>query len=617
MKVRANRETDFLLPSSKGVFVLDFNECKKLSQNEKDLLIEAYVQPAVDDKSAKLKLIKFATTASNNGEITLKQIANKKNAPIEKISHVFRNAIDKSDKVLRNVANGIIDIINASLTVKNNFESFKEEVFFKEGKEFIYAISLLCDVLLRKNIIWFLKIAGYPPTNKQIDIINSFFSKCEEEERITANIQTLIKESISPLNNMIEGNKDSIEELKDKATKLEDAIQVLNIRRQQLSSKISEIEKKIDIEISQQSYSDNFEAKITELDKKSTEQYNELSDKIIDINVIKEHIDNAIEPIDSRLSELSHNADNIGNSLSAMILKNKNSFLTDNKELMELKGIVDIIQQEIENIKKKVNSNNSFEINNNLYIEKGEKLSGNIEICESIEIFEDLLNDNLKKYCNVSSEYIASILCSDTIPLFCGFNAREVATIVSVSLCGELPYIISVPHDYNDVGSIVDICKSTDTGVILFEDILGSMNERLIFALLRSYRNNISKYRNKKISVPYIFMSCESANDFKLLPISIFNHVTVIQCPDHIKGFDVNELDLGSAEKILCPNKNSSSNKDVRQFKMNIINSSLPDIYYQIKSDIISNFNNGITTLIENEIKYIVPNEEVKVFQNV
>ena len=110
-------------------------------------------------------------------------------------------------------------------------------------------------------------------------------------------------------------------------------------------------------------------------------------------------------------------------------------------------------------------------------------------------------------------------------------------------------------------------------------------------------------------------MSCESTEDFKLLPLSLFNHVTVIQCPDYIKSFDYNKLDLGDAEKVLSSNDYKKSNEN-RQFKMKVLKSSLPNVYYQIKNDIVSRFNNGVMTLIDNEIRYILPDEEVKVFQN-
>lgn len=617
MKVRASKETEFLSSNSKDVFNLDFDECKKLDSTEKDLLIDTYIQPAFEDKTAKQELIKLATSASNKGELVFRQIANKKNAPIEKISSVFRQAIDKSETALYNVANSMIKVLNSTPTAKENTEALSMEHFSSEGKDYIVAISLLCQELLRKNIIWFLKIVGYPPTAKQIDMINDYFAKCEEEERIAASTKSMLEESISPLNSMIGGNKDSITELKAEVEKLENAIQVLNMRRQQLNAelslKISEIENKLNNYLNQQKGNDKINEVIADLDKKSADQYSELSKKIIDIDFVKAIISDNIEPINTKISGLSHNTDNLANSLTKMILQNKNSLIDEHKIVTELKDSISLVKQQIQEVKNR--NTDTVGNDSNLYIEKGRKLSGNLEKCDEVDVFVDILNDNFKRYTNISAEYVTSILQSDTVPLFCGFNAREVAAIVSASLCGELPSIISIPNDYNNIEGIIDICRSTDTGVILIEDLLGSMNERLIFSLLRAYRRNIVEFRDKGMCLPYIFMSCESTEDFKLLPLSLFNHVTVIQCPDYIKSIDYNKLDLGDAEKVLSSNDYKKSNEN-RQFKMKVLKSSLPNVYYQIKNDIVSRFNNGVMTLIDNEIRYILPDEEVKVFQN-
>lgn len=615
MKARVDKETECLSSNSKGIFKLDCDKCRGLDSTEKDLLIETYIQPALENESAKRDLINVATEASNNGEIIFKSIANKKNVPIEKISNVFRKAIDKSEDELFKVANSIIKLVNSTPTVEGNTEALTKDHFTSEEKDYIDAIRLLCQELKRKNIKWFLKIVGYSPTLNQTDMINDYFSKCETEERIAENTKSMVKESIDPLNTMISENKNSVDALKVKVEKLENDIQGLDMRCQQLSdelsAKIKEIENKLENELDQQTSNERLKGIINELEKKASDQYSELSKKIVDIDFIKAVINETIEPFHNKLSRLSHNTDNLANSLTKMILHNKNSLITENKDIDELKASVVELKQQIQEINWN-NKTNTDEENSGLYIEKGKKLSGNLAKCDNIDIFGDLMTENLKDY-NISAKYIKSVLLSDTVPLFCGFNSREVATIVSISLCGELPYIISVPNNYNDIGSIADICKNTDTGVILIEDLLGTMNERLIFGLLRAYRRNRAECRDKGMIIPYIFLSCESTEDFKLLPLSIFNHVTVVQCPDYIKCIDYNKLDLGDAKEILFSDRLFEINSENIQFKSEVSKSSLPDVYYQVKKDIISH---DAKTLLDNEIRYILPEEEVQVFQN-
>lgn len=111
MKARVDKKTECLSSNSKGIFKLDCDKCRGLDSTEKDLLIETYIQPALENESAKRDLINVATKASNNGEIIFKSIANKKNVPIETISNAFRKAIDKSEDELFKVANSIIKLV--------------------------------------------------------------------------------------------------------------------------------------------------------------------------------------------------------------------------------------------------------------------------------------------------------------------------------------------------------------------------------------------------------------------------------------------------------------------------------------------------------------------------
>lgn len=596
MKARTNK---FSTPISttkntNNVFHISIENCKKLTPEEKSLLVEMYLSKKSRDYIAK----RIRYYAEKKGVPPFKTILNKKNISKEKIQQVFCKAIEFSDELLNEIVNLLIKFINIDSGISNSAHLFTSDILHSTGQEFLSAIKILNGILKKDYLILFLKITGYIMTKEQLNAIDDFFEKCKNEEEM------------QEISNTAQSNKKEIEGIKSKIFDLETLMQPLNMNYSCLSTSLkSEIDE----------FNNRLNNIFSYTDSQLKETFNQIN---LEIDNLKNVTSIQIKQLEKRITLIERTISKIELQLTDTIKKlPSESFSVSYDDWKQSNNQISYLKNEIKSIKETISETLKENAGDKIYIVKPTKLSGEIEICENQGYFIDLLRDNLKEYSkDISAEYIAAILSSGTVPLFCGFNAREIATIVSISITGEAPYILSIPQNYNDSEALNQICINTDTRVILIEDMLDNMNERLLYILIREHRKNIETYHKHNGSLPYIFLSCESSEEFSLLKKNIFNHLTVIQCPHYIKHFKADSLQRGSAEHIL--NKISESNTSIdeirREFKKIKQKYSLPDIYFEIKLDIISRYSNVLLLemLIENEIKYIISEDERREIEN-
>ncbi|GMQ59608.1 hypothetical protein AN1V17_40050 [Vallitalea sediminicola] len=142
------------------------------------------------------------------------------------------------------------------------------------------------------------------------------------------------------------------------------------------------------------------------------------------------------------------------------------------------------------------------------------------------------------------AKYICSSIILEKSILLVGNNSRDITNALSNVYCSADAAVLTVPQGFNDVKRIEEIIESTQSKVILIEQLLDNSFENIYYPLL--------KRSNSKMLV----FSLESLEMIKLLPSGILGYLTLLNID--------NSMTFKRNEELI----KASVNKDI--FKKNI-----------------------------------------------
>jgi len=203
-----------------------------------------------------------------------------------------------------------------------------------------------------------------------------------------------------------------------------------------------------------------------------------------------------------------------------------NGLVTDFISNIDKELIISALKSSISNVRV---PSQTKEKDMQLYI-KNQIKSDDIEVCESIDQWSEVIASNLKnigvgKSRNEWSDYIVSVLAAKMIPLIIGCKTREIAKAISYTYAGETPLIITLPGGYNEVNELITLYHNCEAKVILIEGVVGQMNESTMLPLFKEY---IEAEESDKL----ILISCEDMDMVKLMPSYLVEYMALIKITD-------------------------------------------------------------------------------------
>lgn len=580
-----------------GIFTFDPLSKGKMTDEEYTLILKAILRIPKGKKG----LIECAKKHSKEFPPFV-ALSEKKNVDEERIIKIYRNVLCGKNKnslvmLFSNMVRLYIDVINRSQNIISNSDKFSTDILASDKEEYGSAIKLLSNDIDITDVIWFLKITGNEPNDKQMEIINEIKKQYQEEEKSKDIIREIANEAVAPISKKALEIQDKVntvsselEQLKEVNSTSESEIGKINAQIDDISSQISE------------------RAAISSINKHNIEKIEESIAQL----------DKAVKNINGKLSENKN--DKLLSDIkiqsqdnSASIKNITQSIDICNSDLIQLSKFYRRISDEIAELQAKIAEESEKKISVNhmtgnvmsaqAIIEPAVIIDENPEQCNLGE-FADNLSDIFRQ-CRISCDphYLTSIISSGFHPMFVGYSARETALAVSIALTGQTPTIVSLPTDFNNIAELGNICCNADSKVVLIEDGVGAMRDKMFYPIFRKIKSMDKK--------PYLFLLSESNEELELIPQSFYLHTTLIQCNDIDVYVNPEGIEACSISDVMCNLKELSEFKDnKRKLKRIFADTDLSDMYCMRKETLFRYYCQGtveyaVTQLISNEIKYI------------
>lgn len=118
-------------------------------------------------------------------------------------------------------------------------------------------------------------------------------------------------------------------------------------------------------------------------------------------------------------------------------------------------------------------------------------------------------------------------VCAGLTPLIYGYRTRKIAEAIAAAVTGGISRIITLPPGFCDMTSIVKQFQTADSGIVLFEDAVGSMNETSLLPLLRGKIENSSSAFDK-----LLVLTTENYESVQYLPLNLWSYFVLITVND-------------------------------------------------------------------------------------
>lgn len=500
-----------------------------------------------------------------NAETSGYQIDIKSKMMVDKLPSIYFNRFKKGDgyitRIIASYAGVIINTINNMLIEKTKDKTYlSKAVNSHDITIFANLIEIILIQLKPENIKLFFKLTGYQLTISQNEYIDReiplLIEKLKLRKKIEKKIRLDFDEKIIKFNNehkekianfhiTIDNLKAQIQmkeqEIVDCKKHTNDLINQLTQNKQATQTKMSKVDSSI-IQLK-----DEIErAELQVLDKMALLAEQQTLNK--DINKkLKSRNDEfsvlAKEKWEIENKKLISQHQNLDNDCGK--LRNEEKQLKGKIEFLE--GRVDywdkLVSEYVDNIDKSIieNALNVSMLNfyksttkndviatdfiNYPYIKESVKAE-NISFCANINTLAENIANNLETIgvgtvADETANYIIGVLAAGLVPLICGYKAREIATAVSVAYSGETPYIITLPNGYANAKGLADLYCQSNSGLILIEDAIGTMNENSLLPLLRE-KSQVG------FSQKILILSAENMDSLKYMPNNLYNYVALI-----------------------------------------------------------------------------------------
>lgn len=584
----------------KNIFYFDYQSKEKITEEECDLILTTILKLP----SGKKGLIECAKKHKTDFPLFMRLLADKKSIDDNRVFNVFRSVLCDNNRnntvtLFCHVVKFFIDSENHSENIISNRDKFTHDALRLETAEYKSAIEILTKDIDIVNVIWFLKITGNEPNNKQIEIINEIEKQYQNEEKTQKLIHEITNAAIEPISK--------------KAMDIED----------QVSALTTELEELQEVKTSCQLNIEKIKAQLEDISSQIYEYSAVSSDNKDNVEELEEQVDQlakTVKNINGKLSENKIINDKILSEIKIQIQDTATSIkeITQsidicNSDLVQLSKCYKRITNEIAELQVKITEESEKKttfkqitgdvVSTQVIIEPAIIINKNPEQYGLGE-FSNNLSDAFKQ-CQISCDpnYITSIISSGFHPLFVGYSARETAIAVSISLTGETPTIVSLPPDYNNIAELENICCNVGSKAVLIEDGIGAMRDKMFYSIFRKL-----KTMNEK---PYLFLLSESNEELELIPKSFYLHTTLIQCNDIDAYVNYDRIEPGSiSDKMSNLIEHTSYYNNKRKIKRIFEDTDLPEMYLKVKQTIFKYYcpgtiENAVSKLIENEIKYI------------
>ncbi len=262
------------------------------------------------------------------------------------------------------------------------------------------------------------------------------------------------------------------------------------------------------------------------------------------------------------------------------------------------------------------NSNKHIKIpsnDQNLFVENSILHSGDIPKVD-VEEFVDNLNDNLQSIgiaeeitYNLACLFVGCI-CSGLVPLIFGHKTRDIAKAISTAFAGCTPHTVTLPTGFSDAKEIMNQFQKSNSSVVLFEDVMGGINENCLLPLFREWTSKGAKRLDK-----LLILSTESFDSIKYMTDNLLDYVMVITVRE-FKNRSNDKFKISSSKDALI-NMISNDNIDRRYSgKINALtfNTGLGKFYNLQREEVFSNLKMflepsiALTVIAELEILPIV-----------
>ena len=551
---------------------------------------------------------------------------------MNRLPKIYFDRIKKGDGNIINFVkmNVSIDIntVNDHIFEVTSDEDFLEETIASNDiNKFFRLIDIILDVLEPKHIKLFFKLIDQKLSDEQNNYIDTqlqiIIMERKTREKISKELEQKYEEKITNIQNVHKTeNVNQIEKIKKIKKELNNVRLELFNEKNHLNLLIENIE---NIKTEKNDEVNALKKHIKKLDfhiKKLENERLKLKSSIEDKNLTIENLNRDLE---LRYDEYSVIAQEKWNVENKSLLKKQKNLEKDYNDLEKIinelfESIreleVEKVQLEdkiseyknitcnfIDNIDKKLiekalydsllkyNSNNLIQVQNidnkatNLYIKKN-KIATNINKCININDFVEniainLENIGIKGIADEVANYIIGILSAGITPLICGYKAREIATVISISYSGETPYIITLPNGYTNSKELVEIYNLAESNVVLIEDAVGTMNENALLPLLR-------ERAQKGFSTKILLLSTENIDSIKYMPSNLLNQVALVMISKY--GMSKNtDYEISDARDVLeqFTSLNSFKN-EYRIIEKLLFNLKLGNPYKILRSKIIA-----------------------------
>lgn len=247
------------------------------------------------------------------------------------------------------------------------------------------------------------------------------------------------------------------------------------------------------------------------------------------------------------------------------------------------------------------NTHNIFPVSGlRLYVEQGSK-DIHKEICEKYSEYAMAVENNIdivdcKWYSGKIEDFFNAAIHTGLVPTLCGFGARKVAMALVAARYGEIPTIISIPSGYSDIESLNKEISSSETDVVIIEDLFGRMNEEIILPILRG---DIDKQ---------LVFCVESYDCFKHIDLYFMNYIQLIKV-DVTSHKKMSGLMFTDARELFANNKDyCKSNILYRNVKKILKEIIISDTYAQSRGEMLTYLNevmeHGADGLFEDWFKH-------------
>lgn len=118
-------------------------------------------------------------------------------------------------------------------------------------------------------------------------------------------------------------------------------------------------------------------------------------------------------------------------------------------------------------------------------------------------------------------------VCAGFTPLIYGYRTRKVVEAIAAAVTGGVSRIVTMSSGLCDSKSIIKEFQTADSGIVLFEDAVGCMNETSLMPLLREKANDHQPAFDK-----LLVLTTENYEAIQYLPLNLWSYFVLITVDD-------------------------------------------------------------------------------------